>query len=114
MIADRCSPPLTHDGAAPLQVAGITKWYAEQRALADVSFDIRRGEILGLIGPNGSGKTTLLNVLNGYYAANRGRILLGDQDLTGRSVQARAQATAGPGAADARRRQASRGETPLM
>jgi hypothetical protein len=41
MIADRCSPPLTHEGTAPLQVAGITKWYGEQRALADVSFDIR-------------------------------------------------------------------------
>jgi ABC-type multidrug transport system ATPase subunit len=52
-------PPPAQDAAVVLQVAGITKWYGEQRALADVSFDIRPGEILGLIGPNGSGKTTV-------------------------------------------------------
>jgi ABC-type multidrug transport system ATPase subunit len=60
---------------ALLEVAGITKWYGEQRALVDVSFDIRRGEILGLIGPNGSGKTTLLETVVGLLPVKAGSVL---------------------------------------
>jgi len=75
MIDDRCNPSLTQEAVPPLQVAGITKRYGEQRALTDVSFDIRRGEILGLIGPNGSGKTTLLESVAGLLPVNAGSVL---------------------------------------
>jgi branched-chain amino acid transport system ATP-binding protein len=44
------------------------------KAISDVSFDIRKGEIRAIIGPNGAGKTSLLNVINGFYTPQHGRI----------------------------------------
>jgi branched-chain amino acid transport system ATP-binding protein len=52
-------------------------------AVDDVSFDVRQGEILGLIGPNGSGKTTVLNLLSGFIAPHAGRVRMGEEDITG-------------------------------
>jgi ABC-2 type transport system ATP-binding protein len=53
-----------------LEVIGLTKSYGDQTALADVAFDAREGEVLGLIGPNGAGKTTLLEALAGVLPAD--------------------------------------------
>jgi ABC-2 type transport system ATP-binding protein len=58
-----------------LQVTGLTKRYGRLTALSDVSFVIRPGEVLGLIGPNGSGKTTLFECLGGVLPADGGRVL---------------------------------------
>jgi ABC-2 type transport system ATP-binding protein len=57
-----------------LQVAALSKRYGEQRALADVAFDVRAGEVLGLIGPNGAGKTTLLEALAGLLPLDAGEV----------------------------------------
>ena len=51
-------------------------------ALADVNIEVPRGKILGIIGPNGSGKTTLFNVINGYLAPEKGRVLFEGKDIT--------------------------------
>src|SRR6476660_7340011 len=70
-ILDR---PAGH-AAALMQVVGIAKRYGEQRALTDVSFGVKAGEVLGLIGPNGAGKTTLLEAIAGLLPVDDGRIL---------------------------------------
>jgi branched-chain amino acid transport system ATP-binding protein len=60
-------------------------------AVDNVSFDVKQGEILGLIGPNGSGKTTVLNLLSGFLPPHAGRVRMGEQDITGMSPNRLAQ-----------------------
>ena len=55
-------------------VRGICKVFGDQQVLADISFEIVPGEILGLIGPNGAGKTTLLECIAGLLAADAGEV----------------------------------------
>ena len=62
-------------GAVLMQVAALGKRYGDQHALADISFEVRAGEVLGLIGPNGAGKTTLLEAIAGVLPADGGNIL---------------------------------------
>jgi branched-chain amino acid transport system ATP-binding protein len=75
------------EGAEPpaplLRIRGVTVRFGAIVALNDVSFEVRRGEILGLIGPNGAGKTTLFNCLSRLCEAEQGSI-----ELDGRSLLA--------------------------
>jgi branched-chain amino acid transport system ATP-binding protein len=57
-----------------LSVEGVSLAFGGVKALTDVSFDIRQGEIRAIIGPNGAGKTSMLNVINGFYHPNHGSI----------------------------------------
>ena len=75
-----------------LQAEGLGKRFGGLRALSDVSFDIRAGEIYGLIGPNGAGKTTLFNVLTGLYIPEEGRCTFAGAPLTGLKPHQVAQA----------------------
>ena len=71
LVLDRTA----HHAPALMQVAGLSKRYGEQRALADISFAVNAGEVLGLIGSNGAGKTTLMEAVAGVLAADDGHIL---------------------------------------
>src|ERR1700720_2267134 len=59
---------------ALMTVHGIGKAFGDQRVLADVSFEVVSGEILGLIGPNGAGKTTLLECIAGLLPSDAGEV----------------------------------------
>lgn len=65
-----------------LRVDDLNLSFGGTQALLQVSFEVRRGEILAIIGPNGAGKTSLLNCLNSFYHPDSGRILFEGQDLT--------------------------------
>jgi ABC-type Fe3+/spermidine/putrescine transport system ATPase subunit len=60
----------------------IVKRYGETAAVDGVSLDVREGEFVTLLGPSGCGKTTLLRVVAGFERPERGRVLLGDEDVT--------------------------------
>jgi branched-chain amino acid transport system permease protein len=73
-----------HDAAhdAPvLRLANVRKAFGGLVAVDDAGFTLRRGEILGLIGPNGSGKTTVLNIISGALRADYGAIALAGQPI---------------------------------
>ncbi|MCC5971592.1 MAG: ABC transporter ATP-binding protein [Pararhodobacter sp.] len=66
-----------------MRVEGARKAFGGLVAVNDVSFDLARGEILGLIGPNGSGKTTTMNLISGGLGMDRGRIELDGEVISG-------------------------------
>ncbi len=59
-----------------LELEGVCRYFGGLKAVDDVSFRMKRGEILGLIGPNGAGKTTCFNLISGVYSPTRGKITL--------------------------------------
>jgi len=61
-------------GETILSVEAVSLAFGGVKAITDVSFDIRKGEIRAIIGPNGAGKTSMLNVINGFYHPQHGRI----------------------------------------
>jgi len=69
-------------GETALRLDGITAGYGPGSVLTGVSLDVRRGEMLGVLGANGCGKTTLLRVASGVHRPSEGRVLLGGRDVS--------------------------------
>jgi len=70
-------------GEVLLQVRGLSKSFGGVKAVNDVSFEIMKGEILGIIGPNGSGKTTIVNLITGFIKPDAGEVLFNGKKITG-------------------------------
>jgi ABC-2 type transport system ATP-binding protein len=65
-----------------IEVSNISKSYGAQKALDNVSFSVKKGEIVGFLGPNGAGKSTLMKILTTYIAADSGTAKVNDFDVT--------------------------------
>src|SRR5207245_4775311 len=70
-------------GEALLEVEGVVQQFGGLRAVDNVSFTVRRGEIFSIIGPNGGGKTTLFNCITGVQRPKRGRVLFDGRPIVG-------------------------------
>ena len=66
-----------------MKVIGLTKHFGGVKVFENLTFDLHKNEILGVVGPNGAGKTTLINVLCGAISANAGQIWLEDKQVNG-------------------------------
>jgi branched-chain amino acid transport system ATP-binding protein len=67
-----------------LSVENITKSFGGLLAVDKVSLHVRKGELLGIIGPNGSGKTTLVNLVTGFVRPDSGKVIFKGSDITGK------------------------------
>lgn len=63
-----------------IKIDNVSKNFGDFYAVKDVSFDIKRGEILGLLGPNGAGKTTLIKIILNLYSPSSGRVIINLED----------------------------------
>ena len=65
-----------------IQVSNLTKWFGSTKALDDISFEIKQGEIVGFIGPNGAGKTTAMRIIAGFYSPASGEVLIDNESYS--------------------------------
>ena len=74
-----------------ISVHGLSKSFGALRAVNDLDFAAREGQVTSIIGPNGAGKSTLFNLIAGTFPPDAGRVELGDRDITGLPSHALAQ-----------------------
>jgi len=72
-----------------IEVRGITKLFGEQKALDNVSFSVKTGEIVGFIGPNGAGKSTMMKIITGFIPQTEGEVLVNDLNTLEHSIEIR-------------------------
>jgi ABC-2 type transport system ATP-binding protein len=72
-----------------IAVKGVTKAYGEQKALDNVSFEVKTGEIVAFLGPNGAGKTTMMRIITGFIPATSGSVFVNDTEVNADNIEFR-------------------------
>lgn len=70
-----------------IRIENLTKYYGDSCAVDDITFEIKKGEILGLLGPNGAGKTTTMRILTCYLPPTSGSVTVKDFNISGHSLE---------------------------
>ncbi|MDL2228296.1 ATP-binding cassette domain-containing protein [Odoribacter sp. OttesenSCG-928-L07] len=65
-----------------IEITNLTKKYGTQKAVDNISFKVKTGEVLGFLGPNGAGKTTTMKIITTYFAPNSGDVTIGNYSVT--------------------------------
>ena len=81
---------MSESGTPVLEVRDVSLGFGGVRALTEVSFEVRQGELFSIIGPNGAGKTSMLNCISGRYRPSSGRVFLNGRDVTDLTPNVRA------------------------
>jgi len=74
-----------------ITVEKLSKSYGSLQAVRDLSFEVRKGEVVGFLGPNGAGKSTTLRIVAGFLGANSGRVLIDGHDIVEAPFEARSR-----------------------
>jgi ABC-2 type transport system ATP-binding protein len=72
-------------------VEGVTKLYGEQRALDNVSFEVKTGEIVAFLGPNGAGKSTMMKIITGFIPASSGHVFINGLEVGDENMEIKKQ-----------------------
>ena len=70
-----------------IQITSVSKLYKDQKALNDISFSAKKGQIIGFLGPNGAGKSTMMKILTGFIKPNSGTVLVDEIDVLEKPIE---------------------------
>jgi ABC-2 type transport system ATP-binding protein len=77
------------EGEPMIRVEGLTKDYGQRRAISNLNFEAKQGEIVGFLGPNGAGKTTTMRILTGFMPPTDGTAMVAGYDVLAESLEVR-------------------------
>ncbi|MCF6333984.1 MAG: gliding motility-associated ABC transporter ATP-binding subunit GldA [Draconibacterium sp.] len=72
-----------------VETKNITKLFGKQKALNNVSFQIKKGELVGFLGPNGAGKSTMMKIITGYLPFDLGEVFINNQKISSENIEIR-------------------------